>query len=100
MFLLSVDVGLRAKEIASCTWEMITDAEGKLTDEIRFENKATKGESRCVVYISKRLSEELARFAVWQQEVQRSGMTGTIIKAEKSGKQMSAQVVVNWFYTL
>ena len=100
MFLLSVDAGLRAKEIASVTWEMITDAEGNLTDEIRLENKATKGESGGVVYMSKRLYEELAQFAVWQQEVQRRGMMGTIIKAEKSGKQMSAQVVVNWFYTL
>jgi integrase len=100
MFLLSVDAGLRAKEIASVTWEMITDAEGNLTDEIRLENKATKGESGGVVYMSKRLDEELAQFAVWQQEFQRRGTTGTIIKAEKSGKQMSAQVVVNWFYTL
>ena len=100
MFLLSVDAGLRAKEIASVTWEMITDAEGNLTDEIRLENKATKGESGGVVYMSKRLYEELAQFAVWQQEFQRRGTTGTIIKAEKSGKQMSAQVVVNWFYTL
>ena len=100
MFLLSVDAGLRAKEIASVTWEMITDAEGNLADEIRLENKATKGESGGVVYMSKRLYEELAQFAVWQQEVQRRGMMGTIIKAEKSGKQMSAQVVVNWFYTL
>ena len=100
MFLLSVEAGLRAKEIASVTWEMLTDAEGNLTDEIRLQDKATKGESGGVVYMSKRLSEELARFADWQQEVQRRGMTGTIIKAEISGKQMSAQVVVNWFYTL
>ena len=100
MFLLSVEAALRAKEIASVTWEMVSDAEGNLTDEIRLENKATKGESGGVVYMSKRLSEELARFADWQQEVQRRGMTGTIIKAEKSGKPMSAQVVVNWFYTL
>ena len=50
MFLLSVDAGLRAKEIASVTWEMITDAEGNITDEIRLQDKATKGESGGVVY--------------------------------------------------
>ena len=30
IFLLSVKAGLRAKEIASLTWDMVTDAEGKL----------------------------------------------------------------------
>ena len=30
IFLLSIKAGLRAKEIASLTWDMITDAEGNL----------------------------------------------------------------------
>ena len=30
IFLLSVKAGLRAKEIASLTWDMVTDAEGNL----------------------------------------------------------------------
>jgi integrase/recombinase XerD len=38
MFLLSGDAGLRAKEIASVTWEMLTDATGALTDEIRLQD--------------------------------------------------------------
>ena len=55
MVLLSVDAGLRAKEIASVTWEMVTDAEGNLTDTIRLLNKASKGSSGGVVFMSKRL---------------------------------------------
>ena len=43
MFLLSVDAGLRSKEIAFVTWEMVTDATGALTDEIRLEDTASKG---------------------------------------------------------
>ena len=43
MFLLSVKAGLRAKEIASLTWPMVTDAEGKVADAIALENKASKG---------------------------------------------------------
>ena len=35
MFLLSVDAGLRAKEIAAITWNMVTDATGGLTDQIK-----------------------------------------------------------------
>ena len=58
MFLLSVDAGLRAKEIAAITWEMVTDATGDLTDEIRLEDKASKGKSGGVVFISQRLGYE------------------------------------------
>ena len=80
MFLLSVDAGLRSKEIAAVTWEMVTDATGALTDEIRLEDTASKGKSGGVVFISKRLGAELAAFADTQTE-----MTGTIIKSERRG---------------
>jgi integrase len=43
IFLLSLKAGLRAKEIASLTWEMITDAEGQLTDAISLTDNASKG---------------------------------------------------------
>jgi integrase len=35
--------GLRAKEIASLKWEMVTDAEGQLSDAIHLTNVASKG---------------------------------------------------------
>ena len=54
-FLLSVDAGLRAKEIASVEWRMVLDAEGNLTDAIRLENKSAKGSPGSVVYMSERL---------------------------------------------
>ena len=59
MFLLSVDAGLRAKEIASVEWRMVLDAEGNLTDAIRLENKSAKGSSGGVVYMSERLKAAL-----------------------------------------
>src|SRR5712672_3520154 len=43
MFLLSIKAGMRAKEIASVTWGMITDAEGNISDAISLENRASKG---------------------------------------------------------
>ena len=43
LFLLSVKAGLRAKEISLLTWSMVTDAEGRITDAISIENKASKG---------------------------------------------------------
>ena len=46
MFLLSVKAGLRAKEIASLTWAMVTDAAGGIGESIALENKASKGKKR------------------------------------------------------
>ena len=93
VFLLSVDAGLRAKEVASIEWSMITDAEGNLTDEIRLENKAAKGASGGVVYISKRLKQALSELA-------ESGSRQVHVVTNSRGQAMSAQVVTNWFFHL
>jgi integrase/recombinase XerD len=45
MILLSVKAGLRAKEIASLTWSMVTDAQGELGDAIHLPNSASKGKN-------------------------------------------------------
>ena len=43
MFLFSIKGDLRAVEIASITWSMVTDAEGEIADVIALENRASKG---------------------------------------------------------
>ena len=93
MFLLSVDAGLRAKEIGALEWSMITNAGGKLSDEIRLQDKASKGASGGVVYMSKRLSRALAELA--GERV----LARAVVKSER-GRGMSAQVVTNWFFAL
>lgn len=94
MFLLSVDAGLRAKEIASVEWGMVLDAEGNLSDAIALQNKSAKGSSGGIVYISKRLHEALAALK------SQSHTSGTIIKSKRTGGAMSAQVITNCFFTL
>jgi len=93
MFLLSVDAGLRAKEIASLEWSMITNADGSLADVIRLQDRAAKGSSGGIVYMSKRLIDSINIYAPSQWK------SGTIIKSQ-NGKAMSAQVVTNWFFIL
>lgn len=93
MFLLSVDAALRAKEVASIKWSMVTDSSGDITDAIRLEDNASKGKSGGLVYLSKRLRAALLILA------DETGKTGTIIKS-RSGHPMSAQVVTNWFFNL
>lgn len=93
MFLLSCDAALRAKEIAELTWEMLTDGEGNLTDEIRLQDKASKGRSGGVVYQSKRLQAAIRKYAEGQV------MKGRVVVSQR-GSGMTAQVVINWFYSL
>ncbi len=45
IFLLSVKSGLRAKEIANLTWQMVTDPEGSIGDSIALQNVASKGKN-------------------------------------------------------
>ena len=61
MFLLSVDAALRSKEVAAITWEMVTDAEGNVSDTIRLQDKASKGRSGGAIYVSRRLQDALRR---------------------------------------
>src|ERR1700744_479812 len=42
MLLISVKAGLRAKEIASITWAMVTHADSTLANEISLTNEASK----------------------------------------------------------
>src|SRR4029434_8745478 len=45
MFLLSIKAGLRAKEMASLTWAMVTDAAGQVAGVMRAPNRASKGQT-------------------------------------------------------
>jgi integrase/recombinase XerD len=93
MFLLSVDAGLRAKEIAMLEWSMLTDAQGQLTDEIRLQDRASKGRSGGVVYMSKRLRQALNALADGKV------LKGSVLVSQ-AGAAMSPQVVTNWFFNL
>lgn len=88
MFLLSVDAGLRAKEIALLEWSMVTDSAGDISDAIRLEDRASKGKSGGVVYMSARLKASLE---AWE------GTRKGVVLLSQRGDGMTAQVVVNWF---
>ncbi len=93
IFLLSVDAGLRAKEIASVEWRMVLDAEGNLTDAIGLEKKSAKGSSGGVVYMREQLKSALSDLLAVSKPI------GTIIKAT-SGKPFSAASMTNWLWLL
>jgi integrase len=92
IFLLSIKAGLRAKEIALLTWEMITDASGEIGKAIHLQDKASKGRSGRVIPLNQELRSTLGD---WQRSI-RSKPSTFVISTERS-KRTSAQGIVNLF---
>jgi integrase len=94
IFLLSVKAGLRAKEIASLRWEMITDAEGCLSDLISLTDNASKGRGGRSIPINKDLKIALEALKKEAEKLVRP--TPYVVTSERGGPT-SAVVVVNRF---
>jgi integrase len=90
ILLLSVKAGLRAKEIAGLTWNMLTDAEGNLGAAIHLRNEATKASSGRVIPMNRKLRKALERL------YQTRRATAYVVTSERSEKT-SAAVIVNLF---
>lgn len=93
IFLLSAKAGLRAKEIASLTWRMVTDARGQIGHAIHLENTASKGQSGRVIPMNDELKTALASYA--KTTIVASG--NYLIESERSNR-MSPQAIVNLFW--
>ena len=90
IFLLSVKAGLRAKEIASLTWDMLTDPEGNLAPALHLRDEASKGSSGRVIPLNKDL-----RTALQALQEQR-GSSPYVITTERA-ERTSAAAIVNLF---
>jgi integrase/recombinase XerD len=97
IFLLSVKAGLRAKEIASLTWDMVTDAEGNLSSAIHLRDGASKGHSGRVIPLSKELRDALQRL---QQERSGSAYVITTERSEKTSPAVIINVFAGWYKTV
>ena len=87
ILLLSVKAGLRAKEIASLTWDMVTDADGSLGHALHLRDAASKGRSGRVIPLNKDLREAL-------QKLHTERITSPyVITTERSEKASPASIV-------
>src|SRR5271165_3144914 len=93
IFLLSVRAGLRAKEIASLTWAMLTDAEGDIGDAIHLVDEASKGSSGRVIPLNRELKAALVRI----QKSQVGGRASPFVVTTERARQTSAAAIVNLF---
>ena len=94
ILLLSVKAGLRAKEIASLTWEMVTTSEGEVGTSIHLQNSASKGRGGGRVVP---LNREL-RSALLELRASSSGSRPSpfVITTQRSTRT-SPQAIVNLF---
>ena len=94
IFLLSVKMGLRAKEIAHLTWSMVLDAEGNFTDILTLDNSASKGKhGGRVIPLSRTIRTALRTH---YDPSTRKDPQHRIIQTERSDK-VAPQVIVNMF---
>lgn len=91
IFLLSVRAGLRAKEIASITWGMLTDAENRVSDAISLQDVASKGKSGGTIWLNKELQTALNDY---RKCISVAKCSGKIVHSER-GNYVSAQMIVN-----
>ena len=94
IFLLSVKMGLRAKEIAHLTWSMVLDAEGNFTDILTLDNSASKGKhGGRVIPLSQTIRDALRTH---YDPSTRKDPHHRIIQTERSDR-VAPQVIVNMF---
>ncbi len=105
VFLLSVKSGLRAKEIASITWQMVTDPEGNVSEAIALQNIASKGSNGGrSIPLNKDLKaalEILKDFAAAKRLEKGFSfdLASNVITSERGGR-MSANSIAHWFKRL
>ena len=98
MFLLSMKAGMRAVEIASITWAMVTDAEGKIGDVIALQNRASKGKGGGRI-IPVHPDLKTALVALHQERGVRARLDWPVIHSERD-RGLSAGAVAVWFHRL
>ncbi len=102
IFLLSVKSGLRAKEIAYLTWQMVTDPEGSIGDAIALQNVASKGKNGGrTIPLNKELKlalEALKDFAAAKRAKRGFpfDLATNVITSER-GERLSPNSVAHWF---
>jgi integrase/recombinase XerD len=98
MFLLSMKAGLRAKEMASLPWAMVTDAQGQIADAIQVPNRASKGKTGGrTIPLHPDLATALGALQTWRGDMATSERP--ILCSERRGG-LSPATVRLWFHRL
>lgn len=95
VFLLSHQAGLRAKEIAEISWNMVTNSANEIAEGISLTNAASKGKrGGGVIWMHKDLRAALEDYRNSLKSVKAEDR---IIQSERGGP-VKAQMIVNLFW--
>jgi len=97
MVLLSVQAGLRAKEIAMVTWAMVTDASGDVGDALHLSNSASKGKRGGRVVL---LNKDLRAALVVLKATRNVEPDDRIVHSGHGEPYMEPGAVQVWFHRL
>jgi integrase/recombinase XerC len=98
MFLLSMKAGMRAVEIASITWAMVSDAEGNIADVVALQDRASKGRRGGRV-IPMHRDLKTALVALHKERGVKARPDWPVIHSERD-HGLSAAAVAVWFHRL
>lgn len=95
--LLSVRAGLRVKEIALVTWEMVMEADGRVGEVLELPNSASKGdEGGRTIYLHSELRQALIKLKAHD----RPDSADRIVRSERGDGAMLPGSVQIFFHTL
>jgi integrase/recombinase XerC len=97
-FLLSMKAGMRAVEIASITWAMVTDAKGEIGDVIGLQNRASKGKGGGRI-IPMHADLKAALVALHKERGDKARPDWPVIHSERD-RGLSPAAVAVWFHRL
>jgi integrase/recombinase XerC len=98
MVLLSIKAGLRAKEMASLTWAMVTDAQGQVAEVLHVSNRASKGKTGGRT-MPLHPDLQAARVTLQRERVDMAAPERPILFSERGGG-LSPATVRLWFHRL
>jgi integrase/recombinase XerD len=98
MFMFSIKAGMRAVEMASVTWSMVTDAEGEIGDVIALQNRASKGRGGGRI-IPMHPDLKAALVALHKERGFKARPDWPVIHSERE-RGLSAGAVAVWFHRL
>lgn len=100
IFLLSFKEGLRAKEIANLTWDMVCDSNGNINNVLHLTNQICKGKhSGRIIPLHTELKSLLCALLKQISVMDSFNLQQRIITSERSNR-VSAQSIVNFFQNL
>jgi integrase len=104
MFLLSIKAGMRAKEIASLTWAMVTDSDRNIDDAIRLQDIASKGRGGRTMPLNEELKSALILLKDLMEinRLERGfvfDLASNVVSSER-GARMSPNSIAHWFKRL